>query len=78
MDSAARFVTSTLACLGVAEHSGGIGFGEIGADADKKKGTGAGASAEASDRRPALDALVKFRDEIDPRSPRERRWTKAR
>ena len=63
VDSAARFVTSTLACLGVAEHSGGIGFGEIGADADKKKGTGAGASAEEA-MAPALDALVKFRDEI--------------
>ena len=56
-------MTSTLACLGVAEHSGGIGFGEIGADADKKKGTGAGASAEEA-MAPALDALVKFRDEI--------------
>ena len=61
VDSAARFVTTTLACLGVAEHSGGIGFGEIGADADDK--TGGRASAEEA-MAPALDALVKFRDEI--------------
>ena len=59
VDSAARFVTTTLACLGVAEHSGGIGFGEIGADADTKTG----ASAEEA-MAPALDALVRFRDEI--------------
>jgi cysteinyl-tRNA synthetase len=61
VDSAARFVTTTLACLGVAEPSGGIGFGEIGADADDK--TKKGGSAEEA-MAPALDALVKFRDEI--------------
>ena len=64
VDSAARFVTTTLACLGVAEHSGGIGFGEIGADADAKNAGGAGGLGAEEAMAPALDALVKFRDEI--------------
>ena len=61
VDSAARFVTSILACLGVAEHSGGIGFGEIGADAEKSGRVGSDAEHAMA---PALDALAKFRDEI--------------
>lgn len=62
IDSAARYVTTILCCLGVAETSSKVGFGEIGADADKAKGSGGVSSEETL--APALDLIIKFRDEI--------------
>jgi cysteinyl-tRNA synthetase len=62
VDSAARFVTATLACLGVAETTSGIGLGEIGADKDTSDSSGNAKSEDAV--APALDVVVKFRDEI--------------
>ena len=59
--SAAQFITTILATLGVAETSGGVGFGEIGGDADG--GAGGGASAEEA-MAPVLDLVTKFRDQI--------------
>ena len=62
IDSAARFITTILYCLGVAETSSKVGFGEIGADADKSKKSGGNSSEETL--APALDLIVKFRDEM--------------
>jgi len=61
VNSAAQFITTILATLGVAETSGGVGFGEIGGDADG--GSGGGASAEEA-MAPVLDLITKFRDQI--------------
>lgn len=60
--SAAQFITTILATLGVAETSGGVGFGEIGGDGDARGG-GGGASAEEA-MAPVLDLVTKFRDQI--------------
>ena len=48
--------------MGVAETSSKVGFGEIGADADKSKKSGGNSSEETL--APALDLIVKFRDEM--------------
>ena len=58
LESAGRFVTMILACLGVAETTGGIGLGDIGA------GDGGGDASKEEAMAPALDLIVKFRDEI--------------
>jgi cysteinyl-tRNA synthetase len=60
--TAAQFITTILATLGVAETSGGVGFGLIGGDADGGA-EGAGASAEEA-MAPVLDLVTKFRDQI--------------
>ena len=61
VDAAARYVTTILECLGVANPGpSGVGFGDIGADADASAGPAGAEEAMA----PVLDALVKFRDEI--------------
>jgi cysteinyl-tRNA synthetase len=57
LESAGRFVTMILACLGVAETTGGIGLGDIG-------GGDAGDASKEEAMAPALDLIVKFRDEI--------------
>jgi cysteinyl-tRNA synthetase len=58
LESAGRFVTMILACLGVAETTGGIGLGDIGG------GDGGGDASKEEAMAPALDLIVKFRDEI--------------
>ena len=58
LESAGRFVTMILACLGVAETTGGIGLGDIGG------GDGTGDASKEEAMAPALDLIVKFRDEI--------------
>ena len=61
LNSAAQFITTILATLGVAETTGGVGFGEIGGDADGGKGGKADAEEVMA---PVLDLVTKFRDQI--------------
>jgi cysteinyl-tRNA synthetase len=66
VSAAAQFVTTILSTLGVAEAGGGgaVGFGDVGGDAGGgDAGAGGGAGKEET-LAPALDLIVKFRDEI--------------
>ena len=60
VESAARYVTMILACLGVAETTGGIGLGDIAGGG----GEGRGSDSKEEAMAPVLDLVVKFRDEI--------------
>ena len=60
VESAARYVTMILACLGVAETTGGIGLGDIAGGG----GEGGGSDSKEEAMAPVLDLIVKFRDEI--------------
>jgi len=62
VNSAAQFITTILATLGVAETTGGVGFGEIGGGKDAEGGGGGSNPEEAM--APVLDLITKFRDQV--------------